>query len=106
MDSEQVEKWKKIIADQEASGISAGRWCEANNVKINRFYYWRNAIYGPKRVSVSKSEFVELKNPTVFSHTDSEKTEAVLEYGGYSLKIMHAMSEETLAKIIRVTHHA
>lgn len=109
MDEVKAEQWKKLIADQEASGMTVGIWCRTNNVSESRFYYWRNELYGPKRIPTSKSEFVEIspcKRKTDIPAVDPGSIEAVLHYGDYSLTILNNTSERTIDKIIRVTRNA
>lgn len=38
------EYWEQIVSECKASGLSARKWCETNNVKITTYQYWCNKI--------------------------------------------------------------
>ena len=101
MEEQGAEKWKKIIAEQEASGESAGKWCKDHNISDNRFYWWRRKLYGVKRKPCSdQKEFVELNVPSGKNHHD--KPSAILKCGSLKLVIFPDTDEKILEKVIGV----
>lgn len=38
------DEWKQIAADYKDSGLSAKKWCENNQLKLNTFKYWLTRI--------------------------------------------------------------
>jgi hypothetical protein len=40
----QRESWQRLLAECQASGLSASSWCRDNHVDKVKFYYWRKRL--------------------------------------------------------------
>ena len=54
-DDQKVRDWENRLARFGSSGFTVGRFCQKENVSVNRFYYWTKRI-GSLVSSVSVSE--------------------------------------------------
>ena len=51
--------WKQIVDEQIASGLSASIFCQEQNLKVSRFYWWRRRFQ--KQTPMRPSDgFIEL----------------------------------------------
>jgi transposase-like protein len=41
---EKEEIWRRVVKDQEASGVSAARFCREHSIGPQNFYWWRKKI--------------------------------------------------------------
>ena len=44
MDEKKLAFWQEIIVKQQDSGLSVRKYCEENNLKKSRYYYWQDNI--------------------------------------------------------------
>ena len=56
--SEKRLEWKERILAQQASGLSATKWCHQNQISRPGFFYWKDRFF-PKQ-KLSRSSFAEL----------------------------------------------
>ena len=54
-DDQKIRDWESRLARFGYSGLTVGRFCQKENVSINRFYYWTKRI-GSLGSSVSRSK--------------------------------------------------
>ena len=53
----QRESWKRMLAEQQASGLSVSSWCRDHDIDKVKFYYWRRRLSvatAPRLSSVSE----------------------------------------------------
>lgn len=53
-------EWKERILAQQASGLSATKWCHQNQVSLSSFFYWKDRFF-PKQ-KLFRSSFTELSH--------------------------------------------
>ena len=54
--SEKLEKWRSLIAEQKESGQSAAAFCRTRGLREALFYYWKKQL-----PEVARSQFVEVQ---------------------------------------------
>lgn len=57
--------WKKHILEWRASGKSCKAWCKENKIPATTLYGWKNRFNKVNKAASTKSEFIELKEPSV-----------------------------------------
>jgi hypothetical protein len=55
LDDQKVRDWESRLARFGSSGLTVGRFCQKENVSVNRFYYWTKRL-GSLGSSVSRSK--------------------------------------------------
>ncbi len=89
------QRWKEIIAEHRASGLTAIRFCKEKNINKSKFYYWKKKLSGSRRVSEG---FVSVNVPS--RHQD---THFVTEYpNGVKLHFQSKLSQSLLRELIYV----
>lgn len=58
-----IQKWKKIILAQHASGLSAMAFCRREDINIDQFYYWQRQIRRELITQKEQQETVTLPAP-------------------------------------------
>ena len=70
-----LEKWKAIITNQMASGLTAAEYCRQEDLPISTFFYWKRTIrqelIAQMDTQVSKPAIVEV--PLTISETPLEE---------------------------------
>ena len=70
-----LEKWKAIITNQMASGLTAAEYCRQEDLPISTFFYWKRTIrqelIAQMDTQVSKPAIVEV--PLTVSETPLEE---------------------------------
>ena len=70
-----LEKWKAIITNQMASGLTAAEYCRQEDLPISTFFYWKRTIrqelIAQMDTQVSKPAIVEV--PLTVSRTSLEE---------------------------------
>ena len=59
------DRWRKLIKEQEASGVSQAQFCKDKNLSAAKFGYYRSILY-PKQIERGSFSAVTIK-PTVVS---------------------------------------
>lgn len=55
---EKQEEWKKLIQEQQASGLSIEQWCRDKGLRPHMFFYWRSRLF-PKP-KLNRKSFMEI----------------------------------------------
>ena len=101
-----IEQWKKVIIDQQASGLSGRAYCQLHAIRENRFYYWirkiRESIVAMQPVVTSTSQepvtetqfaVVSTANVTIRKHQENIP-KLVLPYSSVKLELAESASLE------------
>lgn len=91
-------EWEQRIANFTSSGQSASKWCEANEISIHQFWYWK------KRLKTTQNTFSDSSKWLAFEMDDSienSKPKLVVKIGQASLEIEHGFDPKLLADVVR-----
>jgi hypothetical protein len=55
-------EWKERIEQQRQSDLSIEKWCRQNQIRPNKFYYWKGKLF-PKPLERSSFNELHLKRP-------------------------------------------
>ena len=109
-----IEQWKKVILDQQASGLSGRAYCHLHAIRENRFYYWirkiRESIVATQPVvnstsqePVAETQFAVVSAATVTVRKHQENVpKLVLHYGPVKLELADRTSPELLRQTLQV----
>lgn len=61
LNSENRDQWKKIIQEQQNSGLTTTAFCLEKNIKPHQFTYFKSVIFPRKSKSLQKSPFSEVR---------------------------------------------
>lgn len=58
-------KWREIVSEQEASGLSQSEFCRQRNLVLSKFVYYRGSIKSREKTNASQKLFsaVSIKPP-------------------------------------------
>ena len=77
--------WRRIIGEQEKSGLAARKYCSRKNICVSSFYQWR------RRLSEKDESFIDmgrLNTPDVSASADESPWVVRLDFGdGFKLTI-------------------
>ena len=105
-----LEKWKAIITNQMASGLTAAEYCRQEDLPISTFFYWKRTIrqelIAQMDTQVSKPAIVEV--PLTVSDTPLEEAQPAppIEQNKLTLKWASVTLEvypDTPQKLLRET---
>ena len=105
-----LEKWKAIITNQMASGLTAAGYCRQEDLPISTFFYWkrtlRQELIAQMDTQVSKPAIVEV--PLTVSETPLEEAQPAppIEQNKLTLKWASVTLEvypDTPQKLLRET---
>lgn len=105
-----LEKWKAIITNQMASGLTAAEYCRQEDLPISTFFYWKRTIrqelIAQMDTQVSKPAIVEV--PLTVSETPLEEAQPAppIEQNKLTLKWASVTLEvypDTPQKLLRET---
>ena len=105
-----LEKWKAIITNQMASGLTAAGYCRQEDLPISTFFYWKRTIrqelIAQMDTQVSKPAIVEV--PLTVSETPLEEAQPAppIEQNKLTLKWASVTLEvypDTPQKLLRET---
>lgn len=115
-----IERWADQLQQQQESGMTAGKWCEDNNIPISTFTSHNRAV---RREALKQSGLSTQTDPMCFSenvtprinlaqiHLDSPNTESStsfrtsdihIEFRGISIDINNTADREHMAYILGV----
>ncbi len=94
-DELKAEHWRRVVAEQEASRLSAAAFCRERTIPAWKFHYWRKRLRGEASVP-GEFAVVEVAQDTVY-HDRQETTVVVTFPSGAVLRAGH----ESLAEIVR-----
>jgi hypothetical protein len=107
-------EWKKIVAEQQSSGLSAREFCKQRNLQEGRFYSWRKVLSPtlaiPKEMSVNREmasvEFVPITvkkgadKPALNPLSASSARVDIFLHNGNVVRINGGMSEDQLVSLL------
>ena len=82
-----LEYWKKIVLDQQASGLNATRYCREKDINYNAFYYWLRAIREDlvkQQPEETTPQFAALSDASTVPALTSNSSGLLLRYGPVS----------------------
>ena len=89
---EKRNEWEERIRQQQASGLSIERWCQANEIKTHAFHYWKDQLN--QKTPLNRSFFTELVNT---------KTPGIsIEYQGFRIHVDKNFDSATLQDCLTV----
>jgi hypothetical protein len=91
--SKVVRRWQDVIRAQEASGLSAGRYCRREKICAHSFYIWRKRL---RTTAASAGGFVRLMPPEELSASIEITTP-----NGYRVGMRHS-DEAVLRSVLLV----
>lgn len=92
------EYWEQIVSECKASGLSARKWCEVNNVKITTYQYWHNKIRKQKE---KQRDLVWTEISLDQESFPIGSSKITIRYGGFSLEIEKDSDMGLLAEILK-----
>jgi hypothetical protein len=91
-------EWEQRIAKFLSSGQSASKWCAANEVNIQQFWYWKKRIQ-PTRDSVDDSpKWVALE---MDDSVENPNTRLVVRVGQVTVEVEPGFDPKLLADVVR-----
>jgi hypothetical protein len=103
-DIEKDKRWRKIIADWQASGLNMTAFCRRENVKLGSLCDWRRTIQRRDAEAAGKSRKPSLAkvSPQPVRTTDSDTFVPVVLTGPTNSETLEAAMEITLRSGTRV----
>lgn len=92
--------WEEHLERWEASGNSQNAYCRQNNLRLNRFMYWKKKRFPPKS-TVSLVEW-PLQRQEVASFAPFGTPLCVVMDGRYRIEIQKGFDPSLLDSVIRV----
>ena len=109
-----IEQWKKVIMDQQASGLSGRAYCQLHAIRECRFYYWlrkiresivanQPVVTDTNQMPVAETQFAVVSSATVtVRKTQQNVPKLVLHYGPVKLELADRTSPELLRQTLQV----
>jgi transposase-like protein len=114
--SEKEDFWRMIIADQQASGLSARAFCKRDGISESMFYNWRSKLAArdssppadttPQLIPVAVSS--KTRSPILANGNEPENTSQQIEIqtpGGFMLRVSDAIGSSSLGRLLSVVAH-
>mgnify|MGYP003365771235 CR=1 FL=1 len=114
-----MNEWIKIIRECRGSGQNVTTWCENNDIKTNRYYYWlrkiRTAAYNALPSTNSKEQIVpiDISSGSLSTSIDSAyvssetfQADIVIRIGSAVLEIHNSASVSLIENTVRVLQNA
>jgi hypothetical protein len=105
-----LQTWTPIISECKNSGMTIKDWCNQNDIRPAKFYYWQKQIREELSSSLQLSQtnehnlnFVEVKEKLIPPLTS--KADMVLAIGGVRLEINNSASPTLLTQVLKVIAH-
>lgn len=101
-------QWKKLIKEQNESGLSIREWCRENNVSHGKFYYWQRIIREEALVKAGtlaitvQTQFVEVRPSITEIKANNQGTCAILRSNGNEIEIFNGADPNTLALVLNL----
>jgi len=93
---ENRQEWIDRIHEQQGSGLTQGKWCEANAVNIHNFKYWKSRINELDNNRESTGQFVAIK--PVVTQTSSVR----ITIGPAIVEVNDAVNLDLLNDVMKV----
>jgi hypothetical protein len=91
-----AETWENRIEAYKSSGLTAVKWCEKNNLKINTFKYWVTRLNKEKKKH--DQEWIAMKTPLNMVPVQP----ITIRIGNISIEVLDTFNHETLRSVIKV----
>ena len=114
--SEKEGFWRLIIADQQASGLSARAFCKRDGISESMFYSWRSKIAArdsspppdatPQLIPVAVSS--KARSPILANGNELENASQQVEIqtpGGFKLRVSDSIASSSLGRLLSVVAH-
>lgn len=92
--------WESIIHNQIESGLSQKQWCEANNIKVSTFRYWKHKIFSNKPSEKVETTTWTMVTPIKDTQLCNNKIE--VKIGKAILLIEKSFDEEILDRLLGI----
>lgn len=84
--------WQRLLAEQQASGLSIAAWCFQQDVSEQSFYYWRRRLVAPV-----------VSTPPQWVAVAPEPGPALtLHVGGIAIEVAAGFDPQVLAAVLAV----
>lgn len=113
--SEKEDFWRLIIADQQASGLTARAFCKRDGISESLFYSWRSKIAArdssPPREVATTPQLIPVAvsssgahSPSLVHDTELEQVE-IQTPGGFMLRVSDSIASSNLGRLLSVVAH-
>jgi hypothetical protein len=89
-----IEEWKLKLENQGKSGLTQVAWCNANNIGLSKFRYWKRKI---DRSEPEEVRFLELRN----ENSGRESAAIFLEVSGVRINVFPSAKTDLLVSVIK-----
>ena len=104
-------QWAKAISDCQASGLTITRFCEANNLNVNAYYYWLRKLrlrtidnlpvpVKQELVKTEPTEPVKFKKLEVISPVPDTVPAVVIRLPYATLELTNSASQQTMEAVL------
>jgi len=95
--AEQRQEWENLIADYRASGLSAKKWCAANQVKLHQLKYrlYRSSKIGP---AMQQARWL----PVEITPENHDDTSLQIRIGAACIEVRSGFDPVLLKDVVRV----
>jgi hypothetical protein len=91
-------EWEQRIATFTASGLSASKWCAANEVSIHQFWYWKKKLKTTEDTFSDSSQWFALE---MDDSMEDSQSKIIVNVGQVSLEIEHGFDPKLLVEVVR-----
>lgn len=89
--------WQRLLAEQQASGLSIVAWCFQQDISEQQFYYWRKRLAAPASTPAGATPHWLALDPA--SPTAAGLT---LQVGPVAITVTAGFDPQVLAAVVRV----
>ena len=87
--------WRKIVEDQQKSGLSIASYCQERQIKVHVFHYWKQKF---KQAPPSKNNFLPVK-------TEKKSDSFIVKIGNTQVTFLSEPSPTWFAKVLQEASH-
>ncbi|WP_273125642.1 IS66 family insertion sequence element accessory protein TnpA [Bacillus weihaiensis] len=91
-------EWEQRIANFKASGQSATKWCDTNEVSVHQFWYWKKKLKTTEDTFKDSSQWVALEMDDSMEDSHSK---IVIHVGHVALEVKHGFDQKLLVDVVR-----
>ena len=89
--------WQRLLAEQQASGLSIIAWCFQQDIPEHQFYYWRKRLTAPTSTSVGVApQWLALDTTPAVGHG------LTLQIGPIAITVTAGFDQQVLADVVHV----
>lgn len=89
--------WQRLLAEQQASGLSVVAWCFQQDIREQTFYYWRKRLNNPTVPSATQAtQWLALDTAPAAGHG------LTLTIGPVAITVSAGFDQQVLADVVRV----